>query len=201
MLLLEHFLEFLNTNSLLLLWNKVFHLRASGHGCSVTGPLVLSGYYIGVIGAVLGALLGAAVIAFAYLVSGKLRTPSDMESPYGIPVLAVLVSGEDAKLEQVARGIARLMKERKLTTLAISMADTQEAKTAAAHLREKLEAQCASVRTVPGDAVEFIGEVSEADAVLFVEQVGKSRYRDIESRTEVCRKFCIPSAGCVVIGE
>ncbi len=40
---------------LLLLWNKVFHLRASGHGCSVTGPLVLSGYYIGVIGAVLGA--------------------------------------------------------------------------------------------------------------------------------------------------
>ena len=115
-----------------------------------------------VIGVVLGALLGAAVIAFAYLVSGKLRTPSDMESPYGIPVLAVLGSGEDAKLEQVARGIARLMKERKLTTLAISMADTQEAKTAAAHLREKLEAQCASVRTVPGDAVEFIeGYINE----------------------------------------
>ncbi len=41
---------------LLLLWNKVFHLRASGHGCSVTGPTVLSGYYLGLAGMITGAL-------------------------------------------------------------------------------------------------------------------------------------------------
>ena len=40
---------------LLLLWNKVFHLRASGHGCSVTGPTVLSGYYLGLAGIIVGA--------------------------------------------------------------------------------------------------------------------------------------------------
>ena len=39
---------------LLLLWNKVFHLRASGHGCSVTGPVVLAGYYLGLVGIIIG---------------------------------------------------------------------------------------------------------------------------------------------------
>ena len=40
---------------LLLLWNKVFHLRARGHGCSVTGPVVLTGYYLGTVGIIIGA--------------------------------------------------------------------------------------------------------------------------------------------------
>lgn len=40
---------------LLLLWNKVFQLRASGHGCSVTGPTVLAGWYLGLAGVIVGA--------------------------------------------------------------------------------------------------------------------------------------------------
>lgn len=39
---------------LLLLWNKVFRLRASGHGCSVTGPVVLAGFYLGLVGIIVG---------------------------------------------------------------------------------------------------------------------------------------------------
>ena len=41
---------------LLLLWNKVFRLRASGHGCSVTGPVLLAGWYLGLPGIVVSAL-------------------------------------------------------------------------------------------------------------------------------------------------
>ena len=40
---------------LLLLWNKVFRLRASGHGCSVTGPVLLAGWYLGLPGIVVSA--------------------------------------------------------------------------------------------------------------------------------------------------
>ncbi len=40
---------------LLLLWNKVFRLRASGHGCSVTGPVLLAGYYLGLPGILIAA--------------------------------------------------------------------------------------------------------------------------------------------------
>ena len=41
---------------LLLLWNKVFKLRASGHACSVTGPTVLAGWYLGPAGIIVGAV-------------------------------------------------------------------------------------------------------------------------------------------------
>ena len=47
--------------ALLLLWNKVFHLRASGHGCSVTGPVVLSGYYLGLVGIIIGTVCYIAI--------------------------------------------------------------------------------------------------------------------------------------------
>ena len=46
---------YLNSLLLLLLWNKVFRLRASGHGCSVTGPVVLAGYYLGLPGILVSA--------------------------------------------------------------------------------------------------------------------------------------------------
>ena len=41
--------------------------------------------------------------------------------------------------------------------------------------------------------------MADMESVLFVEQIGKSRYREIEKNTAACRKFCIPTAGCVVI--
>ena len=44
------------TGTLELLWNKVFRLRASGHGCSVTGPVLLAGWYLGLPGIVVSAL-------------------------------------------------------------------------------------------------------------------------------------------------
>ncbi len=37
---------------ILLLANKVFHVRASGHACSVSGPLVYTAYFLGVWGLV-----------------------------------------------------------------------------------------------------------------------------------------------------
>ena len=152
-----------------------------------------------VIGCVLGAFIGACVISGAYLLSGKLRTAEDMEMPYGIPVLAELKSADDPTLDSVAKGIIRLLTERKLSTIAISNVDTEGAKRTGEQLKEKLRTQNIAVKTTSPDYAGFIDEVSEADAVLFVEQVGKSRYCDIESCVEACRKFCIPTIGCVVL--
>ena len=55
---------------LLLLWNKVFRLRASGHACSVTGPTVLAGYYLGWAGVVIGAACYA-LIFWASVTTGR----------------------------------------------------------------------------------------------------------------------------------
>ncbi len=47
---------------LLLVLNKLMHLRASGHACSVSGPLVYSAYFLGVWGIVVGALLWCVIL-------------------------------------------------------------------------------------------------------------------------------------------
>lgn len=52
---------------IILVANKLLHVRVSGHACSVSGPLVYSGYFLGVWGIVVGALCWG-VILWASLV-------------------------------------------------------------------------------------------------------------------------------------
>ena len=52
---------------IILVGNKVFKVRISGHACSVSGPLVYSGYFLGVWGIIVGALCWG-VILWASLV-------------------------------------------------------------------------------------------------------------------------------------
>lgn len=67
-----YFLSF----AILLLLNKVFQVRASGHACSATGPLVLMGYFIG-FPAVPWGLLFYVLIFWASLVT-KGHTASEL---------------------------------------------------------------------------------------------------------------------------
>ena len=47
---------------IILLGNKVFKVRISGHACSVSGPLVYSAYFLGVWGIIVGALCWVAIL-------------------------------------------------------------------------------------------------------------------------------------------
>ena len=152
-----------------------------------------------VIGCALGALLGICCIALRYMLSGKLRTAADMESPYGVPVLAELTSADDPEIDSAVKGLCRLMKEKQRSSIALCSADSGEALRVRDRVKELLNTQGIKVCEVSAGDDGLIGKVSDAESVLFVEQIGKSRYREIEKNTAACRKFCIPTAGCVVI--
>ena len=47
---------------LLVILNKLIRIRASGHGCSVTGPLVLTCYFLGTGGIIAGIALWGAIL-------------------------------------------------------------------------------------------------------------------------------------------
>ncbi len=47
---------------ILLVANKVFHIRASGHACSVSGPLVYTAYFLGIWGIVVGCALWGVIL-------------------------------------------------------------------------------------------------------------------------------------------
>jgi hypothetical protein len=151
------------------------------------------------IGCALGVLLGGCCIALSYMLSGKLRTAEDMEMPYGVPVLAKLRSENDTEIEPVVKGICRLMKEKQLSSIAICSTNSTEAVHVRKRVKELLSARGMTVSELSAGDNGFIGQISDMESVLFVEQVGKSRYREIEKNTAACRKFCIPTAGCVVL--
>ena len=52
---------------IILVSNKVLHVRVSGHACSVSGPLVYSGYFLGIAGIIVGAVCWC-IILWASLV-------------------------------------------------------------------------------------------------------------------------------------
>lgn len=47
---------------IILIGNKVFKVRISGHACSVSGPLVYSGYFLGIWGIVVGVVCWGAIL-------------------------------------------------------------------------------------------------------------------------------------------
>ncbi len=47
---------------ILLVANKVFHVRASGHACSVSGPLVYTAYFLGLWGIAVGCVLWGIIL-------------------------------------------------------------------------------------------------------------------------------------------
>lgn len=55
---------------IILVSNKVLHVRVSGHACSVSGPLVYSGYFLGIAGIIVGAVCWC-VILWASLVTKR----------------------------------------------------------------------------------------------------------------------------------
>ena len=65
--LLHIYAGYLFSVIIILVGNKVFKVRISGHACSVSGPLVYSGYFLGVWGILVGAVCWG-VILWASLV-------------------------------------------------------------------------------------------------------------------------------------
>lgn len=76
------------------LFNKIFHIKASGHACGVTGPVILSIYYLGWAG-LLGLL--ALLPVFWSSIKMKRHTPGQLFWGCVIPVvsfcMALLASG------------------------------------------------------------------------------------------------------------
>ena len=152
-----------------------------------------------VIGCALGAFLGICCIALNYMLSGRLRTAADMEIPYGVPVLAKLKSENDPELESIVKGLCRLLKEKQNSSIALCSADSSEARRVRESLKVLLSERGITASELSAEDEGLIGQIADMESVLFVEQVGKSRYREIEKNTAACRKFCIPTAGCIVI--
>ena len=151
------------------------------------------------VGVVLGLFMGTCVITLAYLLSGKLRTAEDLETSYGVPLLMTGKKPQEKELESAAKGIRRLMREKKLSKLAVSAVESEDVKNVSERISEFLKAEDILVRDVASGTCTFAGDISDMDTVLFVEQIGKTKYSDLDYHISTCRNYGIPVVGCIVV--
>ncbi len=87
--LLVIYFTYLFSGVLILLFNKVLKIRASGHACGVAGPIAAISYFLGP-----KALFGLILLALVYWVSLKMGRHKWSELIWGslIPVLALFLS-------------------------------------------------------------------------------------------------------------
>ena len=80
------YLEYLLSGCLIFIFNKVLHVRASGHACGVAGPIAYLTWFFGP-----WALCGAAVLALVYWASLKMGRHTLKELAWGtvLPVAAL----------------------------------------------------------------------------------------------------------------
>lgn len=83
-------LTYLLSVVLLLVLNKIIRVRASGHACSVSGPILLLCLYVGTAGAVTGVILWSLI--FWASLRGKHHTAREYLIGSGVPIVAYLLA-------------------------------------------------------------------------------------------------------------
>ena len=83
-------LTYLLSVLLLLVLNKLLHVRASGHACSVSGPILLLCIYVGAIGVAVGLMLWTLI--FWASVRMRHHTPKEYLIGSTVPILAYVLS-------------------------------------------------------------------------------------------------------------
>lgn len=84
------YLLYLFSGLLMIIFNKVLKIEASGHACGIVGPIVLLVYYKLYIPAVIGALFVAAV--FVSSIKTKRHTPSQLVIGSIIPIVCIIIA-------------------------------------------------------------------------------------------------------------
>ncbi len=85
------YLEYLLCGILILIFNKVFKLKVSGHACGIVGPVLLLGYFKLYIAAVIGALL--IVPVYISSIRSKRHSPWQLVGGSLIPLFVILEIG------------------------------------------------------------------------------------------------------------
>lgn len=139
-----------------------------------------------VIGMVAGALIGAFALLLRYLLSDSLKVAEDLKEAFGQHVIGaeVALAKQDIKYFANKKGITRVHM--------LGSYSNEETEKLQAGLKEALKGE---VEMVIGD----LSTITEAEAIVFVEKIGKSTYKKIEKEIELCKTYEVPVLGFVVI--
>ncbi|WP_026491188.1 hypothetical protein [Butyrivibrio sp. XPD2002] len=155
---------------------------------------------LGLIG---GLFLAAFLYAVLYVLSGKLHTSDDLRSAFGLSVIGE-VKGDASEFGLMSQGAAIGASKLSSDSVYIMGASDDDISVKVRNTMRKEMTEDHHVKSVKAgssavnDAVSM-QELSDSDAVVLVEMVGKSRFEDIAREVELCKKFGVKILGAVVV--
>lgn len=154
------------------------------------------------LGLAAGGLAGCVLIALPYLLTKKLRNANDMESSFGVPLLAKIEkNGGEAQLEFISTGISVLMKNREASSLILAGANSPDAASFRMALSDKLTGLgiINYVSDILSDDSGTVRNMGDAGAAVLVEKIASSCYTDIRTEIVKCDQYSVKPIGCVVL--
>ncbi len=155
---------------------------------------------LGLIG---GLFLAAFLYAVLYVLSGKLHTSDDLRNAFGLSVIGE-VKGDASEFGLMSQGAAIGASKLSSDSVYIMGASDDDISVKVRNTMRKEMTEDHHVKSVKAgssavnDAVSM-QELSDSDAVVLVEMVGKSRFEDIAREVELCKKFGVKILGAVVV--
>ena len=154
------------------------------------------------IGAILGGIIGAAIVALPYLLTDKLRTSLDMEAVFGIPVLSSVKKSETPTYQTdfVATGISMMLKNHGSDSVALVTSGFAASEELVKCMGPKLKEY--GIRYVEvnalSDSASDLEIISSSRYAVLLEETGKSRYSDIQNEIRRCAQYDTVILGCLV---
>ncbi|MDO4169124.1 MAG: hypothetical protein Q4D45_04410 [Lachnospiraceae bacterium] len=177
------------------------------------------------LGLIVGAFLACCYYAFLYIMDSGLHTMSEITDCFGISLLGELDTKNDQKskidnyiyrlfegnkpifshnerMNMICAGIKIAVDQGKMSSLHITgTANTEDVNSVKNKLLELLKDM--NVKITVGKSVAYdpisLEQLSSADGTVFVEQLNKSPYDDIEQEMEVCKKYDVKVIGSIIL--
>lgn len=170
------------------------------------------------VGLVLGVLFVCGWIALKYMLSAKLRTVEDITETFGLNVLGVITENgrripktfrkpyhnisSEKQLQIIASRIRTVAEKEKMTRIFVTgSAMTDYLKAVSDKMCEKLETN--NVVCSVGDSVLYdplaVENMTNADGVVFVEQIDVSRYDGIAEENQISTQMHMQVMGVIVV--
>ena len=170
------------------------------------------------VGVLVGVFLGCGWIAARYMLANTLRVAADMEESMGIAVLGCITDKDKKKLSVFRSRFDEFDTEKQLQMIAAKIAAVAEKErigrvfVGGTGESEKLQGVCEKVTSLleaegivcsTGCSLlydaESMKKMTEMNAIVFVEQIDKSKYEDIQKASRLSEKCHLTTIGCVVV--
>jgi len=167
-----------------------------------TNTKVLMVVYV-LLGIMFGAAIAFVIVALKYILGDTLRTPNDIkESDFNLLGTYSALNQYKPDLERSKMDVEVLAKAKNADKVFFYvMSDDEVSKKVAKDYEESLKASGIAVETGSNisENAEELKRMIACGSCVFVAEVGKTTYRQLEQQTRLCERFQTAVLGCVVV--